>query len=130
MLKATGGTKIEDVNGYTYHVFNEFVAAPEMVFTANVGLTCDWLVIGGGGGGSVQLVYWCWSRWCKIITSVPVIVGNGGPFGASESRGNNGQDSRFGDGNPYSVVAQGGGYGAGDGNTQGGGDWFCWWGTL
>ena len=23
--KATGGTKIEDVNGYTYHVFNEFV---------------------------------------------------------------------------------------------------------
>ena len=54
VIKATGGTKIENVDGYTYHVFNEFVAAPYMQFTANTDLTCEWLVLGGGGGGSVQ----------------------------------------------------------------------------
>ena len=52
-IKASGGTKIT-VNEFTYHIFNEFVAAPYMEFTANVDLTCDWLVLGAGGGGSVQ----------------------------------------------------------------------------
>ena len=53
VVKASGGTKIEDVDGYTYHVFNEF-SGVNLDFTANVTLTCDWLVLGGGGGGSVQ----------------------------------------------------------------------------
>ena len=53
VVKATGGTKIT-VDEFTYHIFNEFVAAPYMEFTANVDLTCDWLVLGAGGGGSVQ----------------------------------------------------------------------------
>ena len=52
-VKATGGTKI-NVNGFTYHVFNEFSGTSNMDFTANQDLTCDWLVVGGGGGGSVQ----------------------------------------------------------------------------
>ena len=52
-VKATGGTKIT-TDDFTYHIFNEFVAAPYMEFTANTDLTCDWLVLGAGGGGSVQ----------------------------------------------------------------------------
>ena len=59
VIKATGGTKIEDVNGYTYHVFNEFVAAPYMQFTANTDLTCEWWIC--------SALSWWWCRWFKII---------------------------------------------------------------
>ena len=62
----SGGTKIT-VNEFTYHIFNEFVAAPYMEFTANVDLTCDWLVLGVLVVDLFSTQLWWWCRWFKII---------------------------------------------------------------
>ena len=48
--KATGGTITYDMSGYVYHTFTA-----SGTFTPNQSLTCDYLVIGGGGGsGNAQ----------------------------------------------------------------------------
>ena len=136
--QATGGevllgTSYVDGNKtYRYHYFKtpgSFIMPDKGVFDGDL----DVLVVAGGGSGGNRSGGGAGAGGVALgenvafpgtgQLSVPIIVGNGGAVaGASESRGNNGQDSRFGDApNPYSVVAQGGGYGGGDGNTQGGG---------
>ena len=123
------GTSYVDGNKtYRYHYFKtpgSFIMPDKGVFDGDL----DVLVVAGGGSGGNRSGGGAGGGGVALgenvafpgtgQLSVPVIVGNGGAVtGASESRGNNGQDSRFGDApNPYSVVAQGGGYGGGDGNT-------------
>jgi len=136
--QATGGEVLqgtEYVDGnktYRYHYFKSpgsFIMPNQAVFDGDL----DVLVVAGGGSGGNRSGGGAGAGGIAVGTSVifsgtgqlaiPVVVGNGGSVsGAPESRGNNGQDSRFGDApNPYSVFAHGGGYGGGDGNTAGGG---------
>ncbi len=136
--QATGGevllgTSYVDGNKtYKYHYFKSpgsFIMPEKATFDGDL----DVLVVAGGGSGGNRSGGGAGAGGIAVgqnvafpgtgQLSVPITVGNGGSVsGAAESRGNNGQDSRFGDApDPYSVVAHGGGYGGGDGNTTGGG---------
>ena len=136
--QATGGevalgTEYVDGNKtYRYHYFKtpgSLIMPDQAAFDGDL----DVLVVAGGGSGGNRSGAGAGAGGVavgeNIIFSgtgqltIPITVGNGGAVASNqESRGNNGQDSRFGDApNPYSVTAQGGGYGGGDGNTSGGG---------
>ena len=135
--QATGGevllgtTYVDGNKTYKYHYFKSpgsFIMPNQALFDGDL----DVLVVAGGGSGGNRSGGGAGAGGVAVgqnivfsgsgQLSVPIIIGSGGSVsGASESRGNNGQDSRFGDApNPYSVVAHGGGYGGGDGNTTGG----------
>ena len=136
--QATGGevllgTSYVDGNRtYKYHYFTSpgsFIMPNKALFDGDT----DVLVVAGGGSGGNRSGGGAGAGGVAVGTnvsfpgngqlSIPITVGNGGSVaGASESRGNNGQDSRFGDApEPYSFVARGGGFGGGDTGTAGGG---------
>ena len=136
--QATGGevllgtTFLDGNRTYKYHYFTSpgsFIMPDRALFDGDT----DVLLIAGGGSGGNRSAGGGGAGGVAVgqniifpgtgQLSIPITVGDGGAVaGNQESRGNNGQDSRFGSApESYSFVAQGGGYGGGDGNTQGGG---------
>ena len=112
--KADGGDIIRTDGTYWYH---EFYSAG--VFKPQLNLSCDYLVIAGGGGGGGGYGagggaggYLTASNYSMSATSYLVTVGSGGAGGSSAS-GVAGTNSTLG-----SIVAYGGGFGAGP-NTPG-----------
>lgn len=135
--QATGGevllgtTYVSGNQSYKYHYFTSpgsFVMPDRALFDGDT----DVLVVAGGGSGGQRSAGGGGAGGVAVGTnvdfpgtgqlSIPIVVGNGGAIaGSLESRGNNGQDSRFGDApNSYYIIGHGGGYGGGDGNTTGG----------
>jgi len=111
--KASGGNITTD-GTYWYHTF-----LSSGTFTPATALTCDYLVIAGGGGGGGGYGagggaggYLTASNYSMSATSYPVTVGSGGA-GGSSTNGVAGTNSTLG-----SIIAYGGGYGAGP-NTPG-----------
>lgn len=113
--KADGGDVIRTDGTYWYH---EFYSAG--VFKPQLNLSCDYLVIAGGGGGGGGYGagggaggYLTASNYSMAsTTSYTVLVGSGGT-GGSSTNGVAGTNSTLG-----SIIAYGGGYGAGP-NTPG-----------
>jgi hypothetical protein len=127
--KATGGNIVANDGTYWYHAFTS-----SGNFVPQVGLTCDYLVVAGGGGGfigttsdqygggggagglrsTVTATGGGGSLESAISvasgTNYPIIVGAGGPSGAS------GTNSTF-----SSITSTGGGYGNGISGGSGGG---------
>ena len=125
--KASGGDAITTDGTYTYHVFNS-----TGTFVPYSSLSCDYLVIAGGGGGGVGGGGGAGgfrtgtSLSTTANTTYAVTVGAGGPgsFATSSSRGTSGSNSVF-----STITSTGGGYGAtygvneigGSGGSGGGG---------
>jgi hypothetical protein len=130
--KASGGNRIDYDGTYWIHTFNT-----NGTFTPQIGLTCDVLVVAGGGGtpntggggtnvaggaGAGGLVYQA-SR--SIASSFTVTVGGGGAINA------NGNDSIF-----DTITANGGGKGGtelafpGNGGSGGGSTWAASYNTA
>jgi hypothetical protein len=127
--KATGGNIVANDGTYWYHAFTS-----SGNFVPQTGLTCDYLVVAGGGGGfigttsdqygggggagglrsTVTATGGGGSLESAISvasgTNYPIIVGAGGPSGAS------GTNSTF-----SSITSTGGGYGNGISGGSGGG---------
>jgi hypothetical protein len=115
--KATGGIITED-SQYWYHTFGATGA-----FIPKQSLTCDVLVVAGGGasgfnyaggGGAGGLL--SFTSQSLTATSYNVTVGAGGSAGTSIGvRGTNGNDSQFG---ALTLVKGGGAGGASEGSSQ------------
>jgi len=115
--KATGGIITEDAT-YWYHTFGASGA-----FVPKQSLTCDVLVVAGGGasgfnyaggGGAGGLLGF--TSQSLTATSYNVTVGAGGSAGTSVGvRGTNGNDSQFG---ALTLVKGGGAGGASEGSSQ------------
>jgi hypothetical protein len=124
--KATGGIITED-SQYWYHTFGASGA-----FIPKQSLTCDVLVVAGGGsagydwaaGGGAGGVQYLAST-SLTATTYNIAVGAGGPGGIGTN--SNGTDSTF---NSTTIIAKGGGRGAnpsqngGNGGSGGGGNQF------
>lgn len=114
--KAIGGNIVEYDGTYWIHTF-----LASGVFTPQTGLTCDYLVIAGGGGGAGNYGGGGGAGGYKAgsglsvasLTNYPVIVGAGG-IGVPVTRGpgSNGSNSIF-----SFITSDGGGVG-GSGNPQ------------
>lgn len=122
--KATGGTITYGADGYTYHTFTSTGA-----FTPNQSLTCDYLVVGGGGsggggasgaGGAGGAGGFRTSDDASPISvtaqAYTITIGSGGPAQTLNSVGANGTASTF-----SSISASGGGAGGYSGNGGNGG---------
>jgi hypothetical protein len=121
--KATGGIITED-SQYWYHTFGASGA-----FIPKQSLSCDVLVVAGGGGagsdgagggGAGGLL--AFTSQALTATSYAVTVGAGGPGGTSGTAGTVGVDSQF----AALTLVKGGGFGGrngtgGDGGSGGGG---------
>jgi len=115
--KATGGIITEDAT-YWYHTFGASSA-----FIPKQSLTCDVLVVAGGGasgfnyaggGGAGGLL--SFTSQSLTATSYNVTVGAGGSAGTSMGvRGTNGNDSQFG---ALTLTKGGGAGGASEGSSQ------------
>jgi hypothetical protein len=114
--KAIGGNIVEYDGTYWIHTF-----LASGVFTPQTGLTCDYLVIAGGGGGAGNYGGGGGAGGYKAgsglsvasFANYPVIVGAGGiGVPASRAPGSNGSNSIF-----SSITSDGGGVG-GSGNPQ------------
>ena len=109
--EATGGTKIEASDGYTYHFFTS--TTPD-TFVIGAELTFEFLSIAGGGAGGAQhgggggagALYHNSSSTFSAGT-YPVTIGSGGSGVATPpGNGNNGGDTVFGS---YTLRGGGGG---------------------
>jgi hypothetical protein len=133
--KATGGSIIQTDGTYWYHAF-----LSSGTFTPATALSCDVLVVAGGGGSSTQFTGGagaggvCYQTSRGVTSSVTITVGGGGAGAANNSfQGGQGSNSVFdtitalGGGGGASVnvsggagVAGGSGSGAGFNSTSGG----------
>jgi hypothetical protein len=112
--KATGGSIIQTDGTYWYHAF-----LSSGTFTPATGLSCDVLVVGGGGAGGVSFgagggaggVFYATSQ--AVTTAQTVTIGAGGVT-PSVAPSVNGNDSTFG-----SLTAGKGGGGGGVNATAG-----------
>ncbi len=120
--RATGGT-VTDVGGYRIHTFTG-----SGVFTPEVGMSVEVLVVAGGGGGGSCIgggggaggYIYNSSYSVTAGNSYPVTIGNGGtggPPGSGQPRGTNGGNSVF---NTLTAIGGGGG-GSWDSSTPGNG---------
>lgn len=110
--KADGGNVIGTDGTYWYHQFNT-----NGTFTPQVGLTCEVLVVGGGGPGGYYTAAagggaggYRTATGLSITSSSAVTVGAGGPGTQSYVLGTNGTASVF-----STISASGGGAGASNG---------------
>jgi hypothetical protein len=135
--KATGGAIMEDAN-YFYHVFGT-----SGVFTPTQSLSCDTLVIAGGGGaggtgsgndggsgGGGAGGYRLLTSQSMTTTAYTITVGAGGAGGATNSIGSNGSTSSIAGSGFSTITSSGGGAGsaqfsgtANNGGSGGGGGW-------
>jgi len=114
--KASGGNRIDNDGTYWYHTFTS-----SGTFTPQVGLTCDALVVAGGGaggdgggGGGGAGGYRSATGLITTPINYTVTIGAGGaPVNAE--RGGAGTNSSF------STITSTGGGGGGGGNSAGGG---------
>ena len=108
LAKATGGTITFDGNGNVIHTFTS-----SGTFTPLQSLTCDYLVVAGGGAGSVNVGGgggaggYLTGSTSVTATGYTVTIGAGGAKAAYPTKGANGDNSVFG-----SITATGGGAGA------------------
>ena len=108
--KATGGTITYDV-GYTYHTFTT-----SGTFTPSVSLSCDVMVIGGGGAGGATIAGgggaggFVLSTGQSISSAQTITVGSFGAGTSSLVAGGSGTGSSIG-----SLVTAAGGGGGGEG---------------
>ena len=128
---ATGGSIIQTDGTYWYHAF-----LSSGTFTPATGLSCDVLVVAGGGaggylsaGGGAGGVYY--STGNSVLSAQTVTVGAGGAYTTSPNSGNNSQfgsltaavgggyGPNYGLGNGASGGSGGGGASAGLGNAAG-----------
>lgn len=125
--KADGGNVIGTDGTYWYHAF-----LSNGTFTPQVGLTCDFTIVGGGGGGG-RLGGGGGAGGFRRLTSQPLSVGNypvtigaGGAAGTAASGQNNGfigvassingnSSNPGGGGGGYNSIAPAGTYGSGGG---------------
>ena len=112
--KATGGSIIQTDGTYWYHAF-----LSSGTFTPATGLTCDVLVVGGGGAGGISFGAGCgaggifYATSQSVGTAQTVTIGAGGVTPATAPMVN-GNDSTFG-----SLTAGKGGGGGGVNATAG-----------
>jgi hypothetical protein len=124
--KASGGNIVTTDGSYWYHTFTS-----SGIFVPNSALTCDYLVVAGGGGGSgsnggagsgggaggYRTSIGGSALSLTANTVYQALVGAGGASGPVSLPGNAGINSVF-----SSITSIGGGYGAGSGNGVVGGD--------
>lgn len=126
--KADGGNVIGTDGTYWYHIFNT-----NGTFTPQVGLSCEYLVIAGGGGGGFNVGsgggaggYLTGSTSLASSTAVTVTVGAGAAGGTGAGLAPQGSNSVFssftaiGGGGGGDVTTGGSGGSGGGGNTTGG----------
>jgi hypothetical protein len=105
--KASGGNTIVSDGNYWYHTFTT-----TGVFTPSTSLTCDYLVVGGGGSGGYGRGGGGGAGGYRSATSVTISTATTATIGAggtnTSSSATNGVDSSF-----SSTTSAGGGFGGG-----------------